>query len=84
MPYTIVKSNGKFAVVSPKGKTWKTKYATEAAAQKGIDYIAGRFDSSPQSSGEQGEDLGPLELDMGERGARTLQRMREQQDEEGF
>ncbi len=83
MPYSIVKTNGKFAVVSPKGKTWKTKYATEAAAQKGIDYISGRFNSSPTSSGDSSADA-PPELDMEARGSHTLQRMGDAQDEEGF
>ena len=43
MPYSISKNaKGRFQVTSPAGKTWKATYKTQAAAQKGIDYIVKR------------------------------------------
>ncbi len=93
MPYSVAKNEkGRWQVISPKGKTWKTTYASSAAADKAIQYIEGRFGSgtsatasprpSPQmSSTELPEDYVPPE---GERGSKTLMRMRYAQDEEAF
>ena len=53
MPYSIKKNaKGRFIVTSPAGRTWKATYATQAAAQKGIDYIVKRSggSSAPASS----------------------------------
>ena len=53
MPYQIVphpKKEGRFRVISEKGKVWKTDYATRAAAEKGVSYVESRFGDSPISS----------------------------------
>ena len=47
MPYTIQEAGGRYFVSSPKGKTWKTTYASQAAAQKAISYIEGRYSAPP-------------------------------------
>ncbi len=94
MPYSTRKnSKGRIVVTSPKGKDWKTSYSSQAAADKAIAYIEGRFGSdapsspaSPRSSPQMAstelpEDYVPPE---GERGSRTVMRLRYLQDEEGF
>ena len=44
MPYGIaLNSSGRYEVTSPKGKTWKTTYASQEAAEKGVSYVQGRF-----------------------------------------
>ncbi len=93
MPYTVAQNEkGRWQVISPKGKTWKTTYASRAAADKGISYIEGRYGTPAPSarspskepemaSTELPDDYLPPE---GERGSRTLMRMRYAQDEEAF
>ena len=46
MAYTIIphpKKEGRFRVISGKGKVWKTDYASRAAAEKGVAYVESRF-----------------------------------------
>ena len=43
MPYSIRESGGRYVVTSPKGKRWKTTYASMAAAEKGVAYVESRF-----------------------------------------
>ncbi len=43
MAYSISKDGGRFSVTSPKGKLWKTTYASVEAAEKAVAYIEGRF-----------------------------------------
>lgn len=43
MPYTISERGGRYFVTSPKGKTWKTTYPSQAAAEKGVAYVESRF-----------------------------------------
>ncbi len=55
MAYSVaVNEKGRYQVISPKGKTWKTTYASQAAADKAIAYIEGRFSSpgAPRSEAE--------------------------------
>ena len=91
MVYSIEERGGRFVVISPKGKKWKTTYASRAAAEKGVAYVEGRFGGSGSSakvatSAETGmvdvtERHDPIE---GERGTKTLIRLRTLQDEEVF
>ena len=53
MAYTIAKHGDKYWVTSPKGKVWKTKYSSRAAAEKGVAYVESRFaggSGTPSSS----------------------------------
>jgi len=44
MPYAIeLNSAGRYVVTNPKGKTWKTTYPSQEAAEKATAYIEGRF-----------------------------------------
>ena len=44
MPYSIDRNPaGRFTVTSPKGKIWKKTFASLEAAQKGVEYIEGRY-----------------------------------------
>ncbi len=47
MPYAISESDGRYVVTSPKGKKWKTTYASRAAAEKGVAYVESRFGRAP-------------------------------------
>jgi len=90
MAYSVAKNaNGRFVVTSPAGKDWKTTYPSQAAADKAIAYIEGRFgapalaQSAPSPSPEaiiEPEYLSTQDLlDMeakGERGAKTLRMLR--------
>ncbi len=49
MPYSVSQVAGRYVVTSPKGKTWKTDYPSQPAAEKAIAYIEGRFSSAPPS-----------------------------------
>lgn len=91
MPYGIESIEGRFHVTSPKGKLWKTTYKSKAAAQKAVAYIEGRFgggSTTPPASSDgvmiptSGEEQ--YQPPEGERGAKTLMRLRYMQDEEGF
>ena len=59
MPYKIVphpKKEGRFRVISEKGRVWKTDYATKEAAEKGVAYIENRSagdSGTPSSSASQ-------------------------------
>ncbi len=87
MPYSVAKNEkGRWQVVTPKGKTWKTTYATSAAADKAIAYIEARFGgtSSPEApKASATEDASTGEM-TGGRGEKTLVRLRMLQDESGF
>lgn len=72
MAYSIDQNPaGRFIVTSPKGKAWKTTYATRQAAEKAVAYIEGRFGEggsspatpTPSSSLDQGEDLPPQSME---------------------
>ena len=98
MAYSIEENaSGRFVVISPKGRKWKTTYATRAAAEKGVSYVEGRFGGSGSSAREEEsamtERMLPRQVEgqmddppilTGERGEKTLLRMRSQQDEGGF
>lgn len=78
MPYSVVPNEkGRFTVVSPKGKTWKTTYPTEAAALKAIDYIQGRFGGSPTASAKP---TAPTHSAGQERGEKTLAHLKRIQE----
>ncbi len=84
MPYSVAKNEkGRWQVVTPKGKTWKTTYATSAAADKAIAYIESRFGTSPKEA-VKADSPGPEAASTGERGEKTLARIRMIQDEQGF
>ncbi len=55
MAYSIPQKGDRFQVVSPKGKTWKTTYPSEEAAEKAIAYIQGRFTPSDAPPAVQAE-----------------------------
>jgi len=87
VPYTVSAKGGRFLVTSPAGKTWKTSYASEAAADKAITYIENRFGGSAGIQTEtatpgivEAEHLSTQDLlDMeakGERGTKTLLHLR--------
>jgi len=92
VPYSVARNEkGRWQVISPKGKTWKTTYQSQGAADKAIAYIQGRFsgNSSAPASASPGpspdalvepEHLSTQDLlDMeakGERGAKTLLHLR--------
>jgi len=89
VPYTVLQKGDRFTVTSPAGKTWKTTYPSEASANKAISYIESRFGTSPKGvvvKGESSPAAAPNGEDemTGERGEKTLARMRMLQDEEGF
>ena len=52
MVYSIEERGGRFIVISPKGKKWKTTYASRGAAEKGVAYVEGRFGGSGSSARE--------------------------------
>lgn len=86
MPYTVQSVGDRFVVTSPKGKKWKTTYASLEAADKAIAYIEGRYGGSP-SAGTPMAATSPEEgytPPEGERGSKTLMRLRTLQDEEAF
>lgn len=70
MVYSIEERGGRFVVISPKGKKWKTTYASRAAAEKGVAYVEGRFGgsgSSPRAAPlTSGPDLIDTETDTAE------------------
>ena len=71
MPYSIEQnSSGRYIVISPKGKKWKTTYPTRAAAEKAVAYVEGRFGgsgSSPRAAPlTSGPDLIDTETDTAE------------------
>ncbi len=92
MPYGIMKNEaGRYIVTSPKGKPWKTTYPTRAAAEKGVAYVEGRFGGGGSSPTPPPVDTGMVDLTEGrhdpvegERGTKTLLRLRTLQDEEAF
>ncbi len=60
MPYSIAQNaKGRFVVTSPAGKTWKATYASEDAAQKGIDYIVKRSGGMKSSAGSETSEKTP-------------------------
>lgn len=94
MPYSVRKnSKGRIVVTNPKGKDWKTTYSSPDAAEKAIAYIEGRFGAqtdratpsspieAPMTATASEEGYTPPE---GERGTKTLIRLRTLQDEEAF
>ncbi len=82
MPYSVARQGDRFRVTSPSGKTWKTTYPSSDAADKAIAYIEARFGGT--SSPEAPKDSATEDASTGERGEKTLARMRIQQDEGGF
>ncbi len=91
MPYSVAKVGTRYVVISPKGKQWKTTYATRAAAEKGVAYVESRFTPpSPSSASRAGtsatEELFDSEDTASERKALGIptKRVAEDEDTEGW
>ena len=52
-------------MTSPAGKTWKATYKSQAAAQKGIDYIVKRSGGQPSSPVSEAPVDGELSITPG-------------------